>query len=103
MTLGGLVALTAQDVRHIDARVTELRPLGEFTAERAAHAVDDNDLNAFRLRLDPTGAPTGRSPESRSGCPLRHDIQFFTPRRLALRGGPDPAEVRHFRPSALLL
>src|SRR5262249_47911935 len=49
MTLGGAVALTAQDGHRIDARVTELRPLGEFATWRAARAVGDHDLNAFRL------------------------------------------------------
>ena len=42
--------------RHIAARVTELRPLGEFATWRAARAVGDHDLNSFRLRLDPVAA-----------------------------------------------
>ena len=44
-----------QDGRRIDGAVTELRPLGEFATWRAARAVGDHDLNAFRVRLDPTG------------------------------------------------
>ena len=59
LTVGATVALSAQDGRTIDARVTELRPLGEFATWRAARAVGDHDLNAFRLRLDPTGSTHG--------------------------------------------
>ena len=59
LTIGTTVALTVQDGRNIDARVTELRPLGEFATWRAARAVGDHDLNAFRLRLDPTGSTDG--------------------------------------------
>jgi HlyD family secretion protein len=59
MTLGKTVALTVQDGRQIDARVTELRPLGEFATWRAARAVGDHDLNSFRLRLDPKGSAEG--------------------------------------------
>ena len=62
MTLGKTVALTVQDGRQIDARVTELRPLGEFATWRAARAVGDHDLNSFRLRLDPNGSAEGLEP-----------------------------------------
>jgi HlyD family secretion protein len=62
VTLGKTVALTVQDGRRIDARVTELRPLGEFATWRAARAVGDHDLNSFRLRLDPTGSAEGLEP-----------------------------------------
>ncbi|ULJ75840.1 HlyD family secretion protein [Rhizobium gallicum] len=62
MTVGKTVALTVQDGRQIDARVTELRPLGEFATWRAARAVGDHDLNSFRLRLDPTGSAEGLEP-----------------------------------------
>ena len=47
------LAITTNDGRRIDARVTELRPLGEFATWRAARAVGDHDLNSFRLRLEP--------------------------------------------------
>jgi HlyD family secretion protein len=57
-----VVALTVQDGRQIDARVTELRPLGEFATWRAARAVGDHDLNSFRLRLDPNGDIDGLEP-----------------------------------------
>ncbi|WP_376706268.1 efflux RND transporter periplasmic adaptor subunit (plasmid) [Mesorhizobium sp. ISC25] len=62
MTLGKTVVLTAQGGRQIDARVTELRPLGEFATWRAARAVGDHDLNSFRMRLDPSGSADGLEP-----------------------------------------
>jgi HlyD family secretion protein len=62
MTVGSAVGLTAQDGRHIDARVTELRSLGEFATWRAARAVGDHDLNSFRLRLEPDGDVEGLEP-----------------------------------------
>jgi HlyD family secretion protein len=62
MTIGSTVAVAAQDGRHIDARVTELRPLGEFATWRAARAVGDHDLASFRLRLDPTTHVHGLEP-----------------------------------------
>ncbi|UVK38842.1 biotin/lipoyl-binding protein [Mesorhizobium sp. AR10] len=62
ITLGKTLALTVQNGRQIDARVTELRPLGEFATWRAARAVGDHDLNSFRLRLDPNGNAEGLEP-----------------------------------------
>ena len=56
LTVGSDVALTTDDGRRIAAKVTELRPLGEFATWRAARAVGDHDLNSFRLRLDPVEA-----------------------------------------------
>jgi HlyD family secretion protein len=56
LTVGSTVTLTTDDGRRIPARVTELRPLGEFATWRAARAVGDHDLNSFRLRLDPVAA-----------------------------------------------
>jgi multidrug resistance efflux pump len=53
VTIGGTVTLAAADGRRLEARVTELRPLGEFATWRAARAVGDHDLNSFGLRLDP--------------------------------------------------
>jgi HlyD family secretion protein len=55
LTIGGAVTLTTADGRRLGARVSELRPLGEFATWRAARAVGDHDLNSFRVRLDPTG------------------------------------------------
>ncbi len=48
--------MTTADGHTIAARVTELRPLGEFATWRAARAVGDHDLNSFRLRLDPVAS-----------------------------------------------
>jgi multidrug efflux pump subunit AcrA (membrane-fusion protein) len=56
LTVGSTVTLTTDGGRRISARVTELRPLGEFATWRAARAVGDHDLNSFRLRLDPVTA-----------------------------------------------
>jgi HlyD family secretion protein len=55
LSIGATVALTAEDGHRVDARVSELRPLGEFATWRAARAAGDHDLNSFRVRLDPTG------------------------------------------------
>jgi HlyD family secretion protein len=59
LTIGTTVSLSVQGGGTVDARVTELRPLGEFATWRAARAVGDHDLNAFRLRLEPTGSIDG--------------------------------------------
>ena len=55
LTVGSDVDAHDGDGRRFAARVTELRPLGEFATWRAARAVGDHDLNSFRLRLDPLG------------------------------------------------
>ena len=46
----------------IAARVTELRPLGEFAVWRAARAVGDHDVNSFLVRADPISEATGAEP-----------------------------------------
>jgi HlyD family secretion protein len=56
-----LVLRTAKGDR-IEARVTELRPLGEFAVWRAARAVGDHDINSFLMRADPLRAPEGLEP-----------------------------------------
>ena len=56
LTAGSETTLSTDDGRRISAKVTELRPLGEFATWRAARAVGDHDLNSFRVRLDPTDA-----------------------------------------------
>ena len=71
ITLGKTVALTMQGGRQIDARVTELRPLGEFATWRAARAVGDHDLNSFQLRLDPAGSVQGVEPGMTVWLPAR--------------------------------
>jgi multidrug resistance efflux pump len=62
LTVGSNVDLTTTSGQKIAARVTELRPLGEFATWRAARAVGDHDLNSFRLRLDPVAAAGGLRP-----------------------------------------
>lgn len=62
LTVGSTVDLTASDGKRIAAKVTELRPLGEFATWRAARAVGDHDLNSFSLRLDPAAATDGLHP-----------------------------------------
>jgi multidrug resistance efflux pump len=55
LTIGSPVRLLTAKGDRIDAKVTELRPLGEFAVWRAARAVGDHDLNSFLLRVDPDG------------------------------------------------
>jgi multidrug resistance efflux pump len=62
LTVGGAVSLETNIGHPVEARVTELRPLGEFATWRAARAVGDHDLNSFRLRLDPTTDVEGLEP-----------------------------------------
>jgi HlyD family secretion protein len=46
----------------IEARVTALRPLGEFATWRAARAVGDHDINSFLVRADPVADTEGLEP-----------------------------------------
>ncbi|MCW6511849.1 HlyD family secretion protein [Lichenifustis flavocetrariae] len=62
LTIGGAATLTAADGKRLEARVVEMRPLGEFATWRAARAVGDHDLNSFRLRLDPQSQDAGLDP-----------------------------------------
>jgi HlyD family secretion protein len=62
IAIGSTVAVSRTNGPPIKARVTELRPLGEFATWRAARAVGDHDLNSFRLRLDPITPPEGLEP-----------------------------------------
>jgi HlyD family secretion protein len=55
LTLGSKVGLRTAAGDHFEAKVTELRPLGEFAVWRAARAVGDHDINNFLLRADPIG------------------------------------------------
>ena len=59
LTLGSKVVLRTAAGDRFEAKVTELRPLGEFAVWRAARAVGDHDINNFLLRADPTG-PTSK-------------------------------------------
>ncbi len=56
MTMGSKIALRTAAGDRFEAKVTELRPLGEFAVWRAARAVGDHDINNFLLRADPVGA-----------------------------------------------
>jgi HlyD family secretion protein len=55
LTMGSRIALRTAAGDRFDAKITELRPLGEFAVWRAARAVGDHDINNFLLRADPTG------------------------------------------------
>jgi hypothetical protein len=56
LTIGGRAEVVASDGRMTPARITEIRPLGEFATWRAARAVGDHDLNTFLVRADPEPA-----------------------------------------------
>jgi HlyD family secretion protein len=55
LMMGSKIALRTAAGDRFEAKVTELRPLGEFAVWRAARAVGDHDINTFLLRADPTG------------------------------------------------
>ena len=55
LTLGSKISLKTAAGEHFEAKVTELKPLGEFAVWRAARAVGDHDINNFLLRADPIG------------------------------------------------
>jgi multidrug resistance efflux pump len=55
LTMGSKLALRTAAGDRFEAKVTELRPLGEFAVWRAARAVGDHDLNNFLLRADAIG------------------------------------------------
>jgi multidrug resistance efflux pump len=60
--VGKKVALRTAKGDRIDARVTELRPLGQFAVWEAARAVGDHDVNSFLMRADPVQAGDGLEP-----------------------------------------
>ena len=62
VALGSKLTLKTSSGDRFEARVTELRPLGEFAVWRAARAVGDHDLNSFLLRADPIGPAPGLEP-----------------------------------------
>ena len=72
LAIGTSVQLTLSNGRQIEARVTELRPLGEFATWRAARAVGDHDLNSFRIRLDPVGGDADLEPGMTSWLSAPH-------------------------------
>lgn len=57
--IGARVEVVTNGGRRIPARITEIRPLGEFATWRAARAVGDHDLNSFLVRADPIEAVEG--------------------------------------------
>jgi HlyD family secretion protein len=62
MTVGSPLRLLTARGEKIEAKVTELRPLGEFAVWRAARAVGDHDLNSFLVRADPTATSGSLEP-----------------------------------------
>lgn len=62
LRIGDTVALRDAGGQRIEAKVTELRPLGEFATWRAARAVGDHDVNSFVLRADPVSDVDGLEP-----------------------------------------
>jgi multidrug resistance efflux pump len=62
LTMGSKIALRTGAGDRFEAKVTELRPLGEFAVWRAARAVGDHDINNFLLRADPTGRTPNLEP-----------------------------------------
>jgi HlyD family secretion protein len=62
LTMGSKIALKTAAGDRFEAKVTELRPLGEFAVWRAARAVGDHDLNNFLLRADPVGPTPSLEP-----------------------------------------
>jgi multidrug resistance efflux pump len=62
LTMGSKIALRTAAGDRFEAKVTELRPLGEFAVWRAARAVGDHDLNSFLLRADPIGPTPSLDP-----------------------------------------
>ncbi len=62
IAIGSAVRLLTAKGSTIEARVTELRPLGEFATWRAARAVGDHDLNSFFVRADPIEPDTELEP-----------------------------------------
>ena len=60
--IGKPLVLRTEKGDRIEARVTELRPLGEFAVWHAARAVGDHDINSFLVRADPVRATDGLEP-----------------------------------------
>ena len=56
VAVGSKVELRTARGGSVEGHVTQISPLGEFATWRAAHAVDDHDLNSFLVRVDPDDA-----------------------------------------------
>lgn len=65
LDIGSGVSFATDAGMRVDGVLTELRPLGEFATWRAARAVGDHDINAFRARFDISGEPSGLEPGMR--------------------------------------
>jgi HlyD family secretion protein len=62
-TIGAVVPVHfADNATTVDAKLVELRNLGEFAVWRAARATGDHDFNTFFLRLDPVGVTPDLTP-----------------------------------------
>ena len=63
LDIGTALTLTASgNDKPFQAKVTELRRLGDFATWRAARAVGDHDLNTFAVRADPARPVDGLEP-----------------------------------------
>jgi HlyD family secretion protein len=62
VTVGAVLELATPKGEPFDARVSEVRGLGEFATWRAARAVGDHDLNSFAVRADPLSQQSGLAP-----------------------------------------
>jgi multidrug resistance efflux pump len=62
LAMGSKIVLRTAAGDRFEAKVTELRPLGEFAVWRAARAVGDHDINSFFLRADPVGPTPALEP-----------------------------------------
>ena len=72
--IGSPLSLRNAKGERIKARVTELRPLGEFAVWRAARAVGDHDLNSFLVRADPVAETEGLEPGMTVWIDNRKDV-----------------------------
>lgn len=62
LAIGAATMLVTGAGDRLQARVTELRPLGEFAVWRAARAAGDHDVNSFLVRLDIAANAKGLEP-----------------------------------------
>jgi HlyD family secretion protein len=51
--IGAAMKLVRSDGKATSARVSELRPLGDFATWQATRAIGDHDLDSFFVRMDP--------------------------------------------------
>jgi HlyD family secretion protein len=53
VAIGATMKLVRADGKATSARVSELRPLGDFATWQATRAIGDHDLDSFFVRMDP--------------------------------------------------